>query len=88
MRTYQLYVVKQFADLAPVTCITNKVQMTFFGEKEDIQTTITRGQSDGNGSMLLFRVTSEIKHRTQGFIRKAIDGAASPIRFYRIPRTH
>jgi hypothetical protein len=66
--------VKRFADLAPGASITNKVQMTFFGEKEAIQTTITRQPSDNSGPMSLFRITSEIKHRTQGFIRKAIDG--------------
>ncbi len=74
MRPYQFYVVKQFASLAPGASITNEVQTTFFGEKEEIQTTITRQPSDGNASMSLFRITSEIKHRTQGFIRKAIDG--------------
>jgi hypothetical protein len=66
--------VKQFADLAPGTSITNKVQLTFFGEKEDIQTTITRQASDGNSPMSLFRIKSEIKHRAQGFIRKPVDG--------------
>lgn len=81
MRPYQFYVVKQFADLAPGASISNQVQTTFFGEKEDIQTTITRQQSDSNGSMSLFRITSEIKHRTRGFIRKAIDGQRSRFDF-------
>jgi hypothetical protein len=74
VRPYQFYVVKKFADLAPGASITNQVQMTLFGEQEDIQTTITRQGSNGDGPMSLFRITSEIKHRTQGFIRKAIDG--------------
>jgi len=74
VRPYQFYVVKQFADLAPGASITNDVQMTLFGEKEDIQTTITREQRDGNGSLSLFRIISQIKHRTHGFIRTAIEG--------------
>ena len=65
----------------PGAAITNKVQMTFSGEEEDVQTTITRQQAERNGEMSLFRITSEIKHRTPGFIRKAIDGERRRIDF-------
>lgn len=81
MRPYQFYVVKEFANLAPGAAITNEVQMTFSGEEEDVRTTIKLQQAEGEASMSLLRITSEIKHRTPGFIRKAIDGERRRIDF-------
>ena len=81
MRPYQFYVVKEFANLAPGAAITNEVQMTFSGEEEDVRTTIKLQQAEGEASMSLLRITSEIKHRTPGFIRRAIDGERRRIEF-------
>lgn len=78
---YQFYVVKKFADLAPGTAITNQVQMSFSGEEEDVRTTIKLQQAEGEGSMSLLRITSEIRHRTPGFIRKPINGERRRIDF-------
>ena len=78
---YQFYIVKRFADLAPGEAITNQVQMTFSGEDEDVKTTIRLQQSEREGSMSLLRITSEIKHRTPGFIRKPINGERRRIDF-------
>lgn len=81
MRPYQFYIVKQFDDLAPGATISNLVQTTFFGEHEDVRTTIKREEAKFTDSMSLLRVTSEIKHRTPGFIRQAIEGQRRRIEF-------
>lgn len=81
MKTYQFYVVKQFPNLKEGQHTRTSYQMTFDGEGEDVQTTISLNKRDFHGPLDLLRVQSQIKHQTWGFVRRVIASKRETIRF-------
>ena len=73
MKPYQFYVVRRFPKLKSGENVKNQIQMTFFGEDEDVETSLTLENPSFEGSLGLIRVKSEIKHRTYGFIKAVIN---------------
>lgn len=81
MKPFQFYQVKKFPRLKPGESVSTVVQMTFFGEGEDVRTTITMEKPDFEGPLDLLRIKSEIKHETLGFIRTFIDSQRRKVDF-------
>jgi hypothetical protein len=81
MRPYQLYVAKSVPEFKLGEVISNKVQLTFSGEDEEVRTTIKLVDNNFDGRLSLLRINSEIKHHTTGFIRKVIESERQKIEF-------
>lgn len=73
MKPYQFYTVRTFPKLQVGQSVKNEIQMTFSGEGEDVETSLTLEDASFEGSLGLLRVKSEVKHETYGFIKTVID---------------
>lgn len=73
MKPYQFYMVRRFPDLAAGASVRTHFQMTFSGEGEDVETSLTLENPSFEGSLAHLRIQSEVKHETFGFIKKVID---------------
>ena len=81
MKPFQFYIVGKMPNLKPGQSITNEVQLTFSGEREDVRTTITMETEHFEGSLVLLRVVSGIKHQTIGYIKTLVDSQRRRIDF-------
>lgn len=81
MKPFQFYRVSQFSRLARGESTSTHFQMTFSGEGEDVQTTVTLEKPDFEGPLDLLRVQSQIKHETYGFIKAVIDSQRRRLEF-------
>lgn len=73
MKPYQFYLARRFPKLNVGQSVKNQVQMTFSGEGEDVETSLTLENPTFEGKLSLLRVKSEVKHETYGFIKTMID---------------
>jgi|GEM_PF-2566629 len=73
MKPYQFYTVGKFPKLEVGTSVKNQVQLTFSGEGEDVETSLTLKDRTYEGTMALVRVKSEVKHETYGFIKTVVE---------------
>lgn len=81
MKPFQFYTVSRFPKLKVGERLSTVIQMTFFGEGEDVATTVTLEKPDFEGPLDLLRVQSEIKHETYGFIKTFIDSKRKKLDF-------
>jgi hypothetical protein len=81
MKPFQFYTVRRFPKLKVGESVQTVVQMTLFGEGEDVQTTVTMEKPDFEGPLDLLRIRSEIKHETYGFIKTFIDSQRRKLDF-------
>src|SRR5687768_12212171 len=82
MKPYQFYLVRRFPHLAPGQAVINRIQLTFSGEGEDVETSVTMENAQFEGSLGLFRIKSQVRHETYGFIKKVIDNRRQRLDFY------
>lgn len=81
MKPYQFYTVGRFPKLAVGASVKNQVQMTFSGEGEDVETSLTLKDRTYEGTLALVRVKSEVKYETFGFIKKVVGNERRKIDF-------
>lgn len=73
MKPYQFYRVRTFPKLQQGQSVRNQIQLTLFGEKEDVETVLTMENTSFEQSLGLLRIKSEVRHETYGFIRTVVD---------------
>lgn len=81
MKPFQFYTVNRFPKLKVGESASTVVQLTLFGEGEDVETNIMMEKPDFEGPLDLLRVKSEIKHETYGFIKTIIDSKRKKLDF-------
>lgn len=81
MKPYQFYTVNKILTLKPGDSVRNHVQLTLFGEDEDIETKVTMERKNYEGSLALMRVESSVRHQTFGYIRSFIESEKRKIDF-------
>ena len=81
MKPYQFYGVRSMPKLKQGDSITNDVQLTISGEDEDVRTRITLEKRKFDKSLSQLRISSEIKHRTTGYIRRVLGNERQKIDF-------
>jgi hypothetical protein len=81
MKPFQFYTVNRFPKLKTGEKISTVIQLSLFGEGEDVLTTVTLEKPDFEGPLDLMRVQSEIKHETYGFIKTIIDSKRKKLDF-------
>jgi hypothetical protein len=81
MKPYQFYRVGRFPKLAVGASVTNQIQMTFSGEGEDVETSLTMKARTYEGTLALVRVKSEVRHETFGFIKTVIENKRRKLDF-------
>jgi hypothetical protein len=81
MKPYQFYTVGKFPKLAVGASVKNQVQLTFSGEGEDVETSLTLKDRTFEGTLALVRVKSEVKYETFGFIKTVVDNKRRKLDF-------
>lgn len=81
MKPYQFYLVRSFPTLQVGQSVKNLIQMTFSGEGEDVETSLTLENQSFEGTLSLLRVQSQVKHETYGFIKTVIDSQRRKLDF-------
>ena len=81
MKPYQFYTVTKMPILQPGQCVKKHVQLTFFGEGEDVETKVTMERERYEANFALMRVESSVRHQTFGYIRTFIDSKKRKIGF-------
>jgi hypothetical protein len=81
MKPYQFLVIKRLPSLRRAEPVRNRVQMTFSGEKEDIDTVISLEAARAADSFDQLRITSSIRHSTIGFIKTLVENKRQKIDF-------
>lgn len=82
MKPYQFYLVRRFPELATGQTVKTQFQMTFSGEGEDVETSLTLENPTFEGTLARLRVQSEVKHETFGFIKKVIGNERQRLDFF------
>ena len=82
MLPYQFYQVKRFPKLTSGQQVKTRVQLTFSGEGEDVDTSFTMENPKFEGSIGYVRVKSQIKHNTVGYIKTLVDHERRKLEFY------
>lgn len=81
MKPYQFYVVRRFPTLTVGQSVRNQIQLTFSGEGEDVETSLTLENPSFEGTLSLLRVQSQVKHETYGFIKTVVDSKRRKLDF-------
>lgn len=72
MKPYQFYVVDKMPSLAQGESVKNPIQLTFTGADEEIDTIITLESESFEGGLDQYRIQSEIKYNTMGYIKTLV----------------
>ncbi|MGL4462281.1 MAG: hypothetical protein ACRDD1_09275 [Planctomycetia bacterium] len=82
MKPYQFYRVKKFPKLQAQDFVVTQVQETFFGDGEDIETSVTMKSRTFEKSLDLLKIQSQVKHNVYGYIKTDVGAEKRKIEFF------
>ncbi|MFA6173466.1 MAG: hypothetical protein WC701_07235 [Kiritimatiellales bacterium] len=81
MKPYQFYVVDKMPALAQGESVKNPIQLTLTGEDEEVDTVITFESENFEGGLDQYRIKSEIKYSTMGYIKTMVGSSRQRVDF-------
>jgi hypothetical protein len=82
VKPFQFYTVKNFPKLKAGAKLSTVIQLTLFGEGEDVETNIIMETPDFEGPLDLMRIKSEIRHEACGYIKTVIGSKRKKLDFF------
>ncbi|MBL8822814.1 MAG: hypothetical protein JNJ77_09525 [Planctomycetia bacterium] len=81
MKTYQLFQIEDFPEIALGKPNTRKIQVDMFGDKQEIETTLYMQNPEFSKGIQQLRITSQVKHNAHGIFRTVIESRAETLEF-------